>query len=469
MTSLQCTLASEETQTTYEFRPDETKKSAFWLDEVEEKGVVREVAAPAECRIECMPTPLTSASSQELYVGGFQLVSNAKMIEVYLNDDQYLTTCRGIPSGEHRPEGGSDGVAPNTTIYYKAVFAVPGGPRSVRNVVLRLRSLAPKDQQVARLVMMKLTARLAPDAADSQRATATSSGETATVVGASLPTSPDTQPSPVAAPSLITDASVASTSHSAEAGRPSDVVDVQAAMMGLSLMLKGTEDRVVRSTADKVCRELKPCFAAMQAQLQSLAAAMTNQLIPIHAAMAQQQQLIESQQAMLLRLAEQQSELKKLLLQRQGDSAATHTGETALGQVEPAVVDSERETDRVTFDRGTSGGDDDDAHGDVKVDGSAKHQEDTDTTPNESTKIPTTESEESHRLNACDDSPETSLDDVLTEAFPVVASDDGAEATHTPSPKATTPMNMRTLDLMDDADDDPFGECANGPSPPPSP
>lgn len=460
MTSLQCTLASEETQTTYEFRPDETKKSAFWLDDVEEKGVVREVAAPAECRIECA----TSAAAQELYVGGFQVVSNAKMIEVYLNDDQYLTTCRGIPSGEHRPEKGSDGITPTPTTYYKAVFAVPGGPRSVRNVVLKLRSLAPKDQQVARLVMMKLTARLAPDAADSsQRVTDSSSSATTPEDGASLPTSPGAQASPVPAPSLTTSSfATASSSHPAEAGRSSDV-DVQAAMMGLSLMLKGTEERVVRSTADKVCRELKPCFAAIQAQLQSLASTMTNQLVPIHTAMAQQQQLIEAQQAMLLQLTEQQSELKQLLLQRQGESTATQTAETALGGVAPSVVESE--TDGVVLDCGNSVGDDDDADGEVDIEESAQHQEDVDPTPMANASIFASDSAESHCLET-DDPPVSSMDDVLTGAFPVLPSTEGAAESHMPPAQAAAPMTMRALDLMDAADDDPFGECAIGPSPP---
>jgi hypothetical protein len=478
MTALRCTLASDVKQTPYEFRPDETKKSAFWLDDGG-KGAVREAAAPAECRIECVAdlaaTPAASATPQQFYVGGFQLVSNAKMIEVYVNDDQYLTTCRGIPSGEHRPaEKGSDGVArTSTTTYYKAIFAVPGGPRSVRNVVLKLRSLAPKDQQVAHLVMMKLTARLAPDGADSQRATDASSTAPAPEAGASLPTSPGSQPSPVPAPSLIASVSTAASSSSSqpvESGRPPSDVDVQSAMLGLSLMLKGTEERVVRSTADKVCRELRPCFASMQAQLQSLSSAMTNQWNSIHTAMGQQQQLIERQQATLRQLAEQQSELKELLLlqrqrQRHDDSNVVPTEETTHGRVEAAQV--ELGTDACVRGYISSAGDAEDASGavgdEVEAGEPGQHQEAAvDLVATVKATCPTTtDSAESHGLDP-DARPEASLDEVLAQAFPVVPSEDegSATATHAPSPQGAAPTVMRAPDLMDVGDDDPFGECA---------
>jgi hypothetical protein len=476
MTSLRCTLASDVTQTPYEFRPDETKKSAFWLD-AGGMGAVREAAAPAECRIECVAdlaaTPAaSSATPQQFYVGGFQLVSNAKMIEVYVNNDQYLTTCRGIPSGEHRPaEQGSDGALPTTpTTYYKAIFAVPGGPRSVRNVVLKLRSLAPKDQQVAHLVMMKLTARLAPDAADSQRATDGSSTAPAPEAGASLPTSPGSQSSPVPAPSLITSASTTASSSSqpVESGRPPSDVDVQSAMLGLSLMLKGTEERVVRSTADKVCREIRPCFASMQAQLQSLSSAMTTQWNSIHTAMGQQQQLIERQQATLRQLAEQQSELKELLLlqrQRQDVSNVVPTEGTYPGRVEPAQV--EWGTDAGVRGYISSAGDAEDASGavgdEVEAGEPGQHQEaavDSAATVN-ATCPTTTDFAESHGLDP-DDRPEASLDEVLAQAFPIVPSEDDGSgtATHAPSPQGAAPTVMRALDLMDGGDDDPFGECA---------
>ena len=177
--------SSETTKTTRLFlRPDETKKSVFWLDlpgaddaddankadttnhHDDKNGQQREVSVPAP--VEGIITRRQSApsSSEKTQIsvneqvfawGGMQVMSNAKAIEIYYTPPEpkketYLTTIKGIP-------------APDAPNLYKALCAVPGGPRGVVAVRLKFLSLQPPSgTALFRLATLKWTARTAPPA-----------------------------------------------------------------------------------------------------------------------------------------------------------------------------------------------------------------------------------------------------------------------------------------------------------------
>eukprot|EP00980_Cylindrotheca_fusiformis_P028458 scaffold22600_cov195-Cylindrotheca_fusiformis.AAC.2 len=97
------------------------------------------------------------------FLGGFQIISNAKQSDVYLTDndgnEKILTTSRGIPFEKGNGEK-----------WFKAVCVIPGGPRSVTRLRLRLSSLQPADTTILRVKYLKLTARIPEKAAVPQKA-----------------------------------------------------------------------------------------------------------------------------------------------------------------------------------------------------------------------------------------------------------------------------------------------------------
>ena len=141
-------------------RQDPDKKSVYWVDPPpSECGSYYYTTAtnPAECILTRTPnsdagaTPSSEARSnmmdQQFYFGGFQLWSSASQVEVYycradgvatLYD--YLTTVKGLKqpppqsSAAHSSSNGKN----ESPQYYKAMCVVPGGPRPVTAVKLKL-------------------------------------------------------------------------------------------------------------------------------------------------------------------------------------------------------------------------------------------------------------------------------------------------------------------------------------------
>lgn len=91
------------------------------------------------------------------FLGGFQIVSNAKQLKVYLTardgKESYLTTSRGIPFDK-----------PSGKQWYKAVCVVPGGPRLITRVRLEIMNVQPHkegdDTTLTKIRYLKLTARI---------------------------------------------------------------------------------------------------------------------------------------------------------------------------------------------------------------------------------------------------------------------------------------------------------------------
>ena len=211
---------------TFAFCPDEKKKSVFWLGESgdyasttttavtsstttttssstdvgSKKDVVdatcdRPAAipqletglfmnAPAECRISLLPSSSSSQHQLAWAIGGFQLMSNARQVEVYLTpataepNEIYIMTVKGLPVSQVTGNGNDQATSHKL---YKALCAVPGGPRPVESVRLVFQNLGNGDKAGGggdhdtnthnaqlRLQWIKLTARVATPTKPSQ-------------------------------------------------------------------------------------------------------------------------------------------------------------------------------------------------------------------------------------------------------------------------------------------------------------
>ncbi|KAL7572535.1 hypothetical protein ACA910_000358 [Epithemia clementina (nom. ined.)] len=194
---LRCTSGEAENQT-LQFCQDEKKKSVFWVGGQNENLAAKAsgedslalshastcktasseifVKAPAESIISLSPSQETRAWA----VGGFQLVSNARQVQVYSTatshppyaatttplpplatasregNESYIMTVKGLPVT-------SSGNGATNEKWYKALCAVPGGPRPVVSIRLVFDNLdAGGSEGFVRfqLQWLKLTARV---------------------------------------------------------------------------------------------------------------------------------------------------------------------------------------------------------------------------------------------------------------------------------------------------------------------
>jgi hypothetical protein len=94
-----------------------------------------------------------SGEKNDYFLGGFQLISNAKEIKVYLTGtggtETYVTTSRAIPFEKESGES-----------WFKVLCVIPGGPRSIKRFRLELMNLQPSDTTTTRIKLLKTTARI---------------------------------------------------------------------------------------------------------------------------------------------------------------------------------------------------------------------------------------------------------------------------------------------------------------------
>lgn len=299
---------SETTTTTTRFflRPDETKKSVFWLvlpaaaaaDDApdankadttnhhdDKNGQQREVSVPAPVegiitRRQSAPsssseTTQTSFDERGFAWGGMQVTSNAKAIEIYYTPPEpkketYLTTIKGIP-------------APDAPNLYKALCAVPGGPRGVVAVRLKFLSLQPPSgTALFRLATLKWTARTAPPATAKSTALPAAAaaammggGSRAHAYGNGMPGIPS--PFGGLPPSNMF-ASVQQQSQIPNAPSPATASpltkeDVGAAMAGMSFAMRSTEERIakqIQKSADRQQQNWQVLSQQLQQQAQCI-------------------------------------------------------------------------------------------------------------------------------------------------------------------------------------------------------
>jgi len=355
-------LADDNTETAQRrlcFRPDSTKKSAFWLDapttttmttahgkqehtnnDNENNGLTYEMAAPALCCIDC--------TTGVFALGGFQLVSNAKNIEIYTERDgrqTYLMTSRGIPVAE--PAGGC---------FFQTMCVVPGGPRPVDRVHLKLASLKKPlvsgggsgggdEETTAKLVWMKLTARIpkaTPEAAaQASRAATTTATTTTTTAATTRPAfSAGALPANAAALAAMADSFPKQTAAV-------NMDDIGAAMGGVSFMVRSTEERLVETLRNGFGRlehlttglvqqgnqSSDTRHSSTDQRLQSLVETITmqSQLLQRQCeTMQQQSTILEQQNAALECLKQQQGEMLEAFVGMQQELIAVTASTTAV-------------------------------------------------------------------------------------------------------------------------------------------
>jgi hypothetical protein len=208
------------------------KKSSFLYHPTDEDEPLT-IPKPAELSID-YPSSLSSPSSADAtsttiyFLGGFQIISNAKQAEVHWTDDKdgkehYLTTSRGIPFEKDAHNH------PQDECWYKAMCVVPGGPRPIRRLRIKLLSLQPKTITTARVKLFKLTARV-PDlpTVTTDSAPNNKSEQPATTTTSAPPSSSSSGPTPANASS-----------------------DLGAVMASVSIMARSAQSDIQKTLTDK--------------------------------------------------------------------------------------------------------------------------------------------------------------------------------------------------------------------------
>mmetsp|Transcript_30557 Transcript_30557/g.71542 ORF Transcript_30557/g.71542 Transcript_30557/m.71542 type:complete len:257 (-) Transcript_30557:228-998(-) len=175
--------SSSSSAVVYDFRPDAHKKSAFWLGQQQHKA-----DDPPSQQLYSMAHPAQAvlfSDSAPWAVGGFQLVSNARSVKVYLTTtttssattsttqkmtkEDYLTTVKGLPVVATSSSSSRNDTA--SIQLFKAMCVIPGGVRPVVQVRLEFEQLglAPSSNKnnneetpttLMKLQWIKLTARM---------------------------------------------------------------------------------------------------------------------------------------------------------------------------------------------------------------------------------------------------------------------------------------------------------------------
>ena len=131
----------------------ETKDSN---DIAAQRGIVDYYSIPKPSHIVIENASINST----FFFGGFQIMCSAKNVEIYLTNHEgketYLMTCKAIPYKKD-----DVAAAVSTQKWYRAMCVVPGGPRSISK--LRLKIVGSNSEH-DRILYMKLTARLAENA-----------------------------------------------------------------------------------------------------------------------------------------------------------------------------------------------------------------------------------------------------------------------------------------------------------------
>lgn len=241
------------------------------------------------------------------FLGGFQIVSNSRNIEISLKDkdnkEEYLTTSKGIPFEK--------GKSPD---WYKAVCVIPGGPRPVKGLQLKLLSLKPNGETTAKVRMLKLTARL-PDIS--------STSESAS------PMEHSTQKGPMSAsqlPGVVprgpTGISVQSPVESTGITRE----DLGAAMTSLSIIARSTEAAMEQSLTDKLGK-METSLSTTLSRFEQHTMSLTSVIVSQKATLDQQKAMMDAQGTML---QNQATQIETLLSQQ---SVLTRTVQELHGTV----------------------------------------------------------------------------------------------------------------------------------------
>ena len=350
--TLQFTLQStfnEEEKHAFQFRPDAKKKSVFWLGGDHDATTI-DSSNEASCSAKRMEININSPSQAIISlkasssdnplpwaVGGFQLVSNARQAHVYITaaptnatssqteKEAFIMTVKGLPVS---PESESS----DDQKWYKALCAVPGGPRPAVSVRLVFDKLCNEDDSNPqfKLKWMKLTARVAsttdtghhgqqPPSRGMQSSLSFVAGGPPTGVGTmgkqhhehriAMPQIPGLFGGTAGMNAGLAAASPATFASSPQQAEPlATASDVGAAMAGLHFSLRSTEERILKQ------------IEASQDQFQKLLVQQQqNYLASLQRTIEQHQQWIEQ------KLENQRNELIDAFRRETGTNATPHS------------------------------------------------------------------------------------------------------------------------------------------------
>ncbi|GAX29459.1 hypothetical protein FisN_16Hh100 [Fistulifera solaris] len=293
MTSLQFFLTTKEEidqSNVVEFRPDPEKKSAYWVKDCRS-------ASPAHGYIR-------AGSSGPFLLGGLQIISNSRTVEIYLkqNDPQemYLTACRGVPS-----EGN-----------YKIVCVIPGGPRPIQQAHLKFVT----DEPELIITSLRVTARI-PE-----------------IIQSSQPEPSNQLPdhNPSSPPSLPT-----TTTTRSQPASTDTTSDLHTSLASLAFLL--------RNTSEKHSQQIQYLSQQQQQAMslwQPLLAQMASQASQQNEQMEQQTRLLQQQQEQIQALTSQVQELTNLVQRAIENNSSSFDQE--------ANDPSERGKDGCRIDKGNS-------------------------------------------------------------------------------------------------------------------
>jgi hypothetical protein len=305
---------------------EEGKKSSFLLQSTTSSGSdIHSITAPATIVVE---NGTTNPIRSNFFLGGFQLVSTTRSVEVYLTDNEgkemLLMTSKGIPFMKE------DTSAP----WHKVICVVPGGPRPISKLRIKLTSLLPVDTTTAKLHSLKLTARIPlPQSPTTNESISTSTlpvttSTTSTTksgggggVGLgpllSLSQGPIMRSPPIPGQGLARTMSNDTT--------PITQSDLGAAMAGMTFIARSTEksiDGVIKEQTKQLGHHIGTYFMKLEQQvcsLQSILLVQQQLLQQNHNIMQQQQQQIEHQNGQLAELLKDQKDLQVRVQALQAD------------------------------------------------------------------------------------------------------------------------------------------------------
>lgn len=350
------------------FRPNQGKRSSFLLDlktdDQQESGSSYHVIpeTPCHCYVECVmnqhPSNSSSSSNSKdfFFLGGFQLISTARSVEVYVtrkdNDqEELLMTCRGIPI--------RDKTANNLSDCFKVFSVVPGGARPVTLLRLCLKSEEKSGDQngssssSTKLVSIQLTGRI-PDPQQQQQpqeksdqpqqaqitpsssammmqqmqmmmsAGGPSSTPTNLFSAATPLASGSSQRNPFFAPQSASPAAAASNrppptpqqqqnsqqSYTRNINNSSNNSSTEAIMAGVSFMVR-TEGQ---ATVQLLQNEMEKHTNQVQHQMQNMEQRLQQQQAILESLVNQQQTMMQKQYDMMLLLQQQQQQLQWLVM-----------------------------------------------------------------------------------------------------------------------------------------------------------
>jgi hypothetical protein len=129
--------------------PDEGKKASFQSSRQLQEDV-KVCQSPSYLCLQAIPSSSTDSSLQDINIqpfvlGGFELISNSRVVEVYVSEvkdspstsDTYVTTCRGISWKDENDA---------TSSFFKIVMVLPGGPRKLTRFRIKVLSKQPSEE-----------------------------------------------------------------------------------------------------------------------------------------------------------------------------------------------------------------------------------------------------------------------------------------------------------------------------------